>query len=158
MIRGFVVLAGLLAAILLNAILLTAMPAVAGELRSEDARRFVVGKLFAYNCFDGTRGVGRVNADGSVMGSIQFRGGGPVRYAALPAGTLQVKGSSMCASLKGMPFEPCFSVQQTSEHSFRGSVSGLGFAYCDFVRRGGRVAVARNSTRPLSLQASAAGQ
>jgi hypothetical protein len=148
MVRGFVVLAGLL----------TAMPAVAGEMRAEDARRFVVGKLFAYNCFEGTRGAGRINADGSLVGSIQFRGGGPVRYAAMPAGTIRVKGASVCAAVKGMPFEPCFNLQQTSEHSFRGTIHGLGFAYCDFTRRNARVAVVGNSTRPLSLQASAAGQ
>ncbi len=115
--------------------LLATLPAEATELKAEEARRFVVGKMFAFNCFEGTRGAGRIHADGSVSGSIQFRGQGPVRYVRLPKGTLQVKGEAVCASLKGMYFEPCFNVVKTDRVSFRGSVSGLGFAYCDFTRR-----------------------
>ena len=94
-----------------------------------------IGKLFAFNCFDGSRGAGRIYGDGSVIGTIQFRGIGPVRSMWLPAGTLRVKGEAVCASLKGMPFEPCFNLDRTGDQSFRGAVSGLGFAYCDFTRR-----------------------
>jgi hypothetical protein len=39
------------------------------------------------------------------------------------------------ASLQGMLFEPCFHLEKTDDRSFRGSLSGLGFAYCDFTRR-----------------------
>jgi hypothetical protein len=101
----------------------------------EAARRFVAGKLFAFNCFDGSRGAGRIYGDGSIIGTIQFQGSGPVRSVWLPAGTLRVKGEAVCASLKGMPFEPCFNLTRTDDRSFRGSVSGMGFAYCDFTRR-----------------------
>jgi hypothetical protein len=111
-----------------------AVPAFAGEMTADEARRFVIGKMFNYECFEGTRGLGRVNADGSVTGSVQFRGTGPVRYAHLPAGTLHVKGESVCATLRGMPISPCFSLQKTSETSFRGAVYGLGFASCQFTR------------------------
>ncbi len=149
MVRGFVVWAGLLAGFF------AALPAVAGEMTAADARRFVVGKLFAYSCFEGTRGSGRVHADGSAAGTVQLQGDGPVRHAALPAGTLRVKGNSVCASVRGMMFEPCFNLEQTGTHSFRGTVYGLGFAYCDFTRRGARVNLAGTSRRPLSLQASA---
>jgi hypothetical protein len=128
--------------------LMASLPAAAGELKPDDARRFVVGKLFAFNCFEGTRGTGRINADGSVAGSVQFRGNGPVRYMTLPAGTLQVKTEAVCASVQGMPFTPCFNLEQTDKASFRGSISGLGFAYCDFNRRSGRVDLA--SIRPRS--------
>ena len=76
MVRGVALLVGLLAAV----------PAMAGDMSAEEARRFVIGKMFSYTCFEGTRGQGRVHADGSVVGSIQFQGGGPVRYAALPRG------------------------------------------------------------------------
>ena len=83
----------------------------------------------------------------------------PGRYALwLPAGTLRVKGQAVCATLQGLPFEPCFNLNRTDEHSFRGSVSGFGFAYCDFTRR---VSVAgigprRHSSEPMSLDATAA--
>jgi hypothetical protein len=108
--------------------------ASAGPLRPDEARRFVAGKLFSYTCFDGTRGVGRIHADGSVLGTIQARGGSP-RFVAMPTGTIRLSSTSICASLRGALFQPCFDVVQTSNISFRGSISGLGFAYCDFVRR-----------------------
>jgi hypothetical protein len=135
------------------AALLAAVPALAGEMSAEEARRFVIGKLFSYNCFEGTRGQGRVLPDGSVVGSIQFQGSGQVRYANLPAGTLQVKGEAVCASLRGLPVQPCFNLQRIDENSFRGSISGLGFASCEFTRRNPRTTVA-NSSQPLTLRPS----
>jgi hypothetical protein len=133
--------------------LLAAGSALAETMNAESARRFVTGKLFAYNCFDGSRGAGRIYGDGSVIGTIQFRGAGPVRSVWLPAGTLRVKGEAVCAAIPGMPFEPCFNLNRTSDQSFRGSVSGFGIAYCDFTRR---VTVAglgtrRHSSEPLPL-------
>lgn len=107
----------------------------AGAMRPDEARRFIAGKLFSYTCFDGTRGVGRIHADGSVLGTIQTRSSNPPRFVAMPTGTIRVSSTSICASLKGAMFQPCFEVVQTSSISFRGSISGLGFAYCDFVRR-----------------------
>jgi len=147
MVRGIALLVGLLAAV----------PAVAGEMSAEEARHFVVGKMFTYTCFEGTRGQGRVHADGSVVGSIQFQGAGQVRYAHLPAGTLRVKGESVCASLRGLPVQPCFNLERTSENSFRGSISGLGFAYCEFTRDQGRAQVVRRAHHhegPLRLRPS----
>ena len=146
MVRGFALLIGLLAA----------LPAIAGEMSAEEARRFVVGKVFSYTCFEGTRGQGRVFADGSVVGSIQIRGSGQVRYAALPPGTLRMKGEAVCASLRGLPVQPCFSLERISDTSFRGSVSGLGFASCEFNHHNARTTVARSahSTQPLALRPS----
>jgi hypothetical protein len=127
---------------------LLAAGAVAAEpMNADSARRFVVGKSFAYNCFDGTRGSGRINGDGSVNGTIQVRGTGPVRYATLPPGTLRVKGEAVCASVRGMPFEPCFNLNKTDAQSFRGSVSGMGFAYCDFTRYHNRAGAVRTTWR-----------
>jgi hypothetical protein len=122
--------------------LMASAPAFAQELKPEEARRFIAGKLFAFNCFEGTRGAGRIYADGSVSGSIQFGGSGPVRQVRLPAGTLQVKPEAVCASMQGLPFQPCFNLQKIDQASFRGSVSGLGFAYCEFNRKSGRVDLA----------------
>jgi len=143
MLRGFAFLTGLLAA----------LPAMAGEMSADEARRFVIGKMFSYTCFEGTRGQGRVLPDGSVIGSIQLRGSGQVRYAALPPGTLRVKGEAVCASVRGLPVEPCFNLERISDNSFRGSISGLGFASCDFNRHNGRASVA-HSAQQLSLRPS----
>src|SRR5260370_27669483 len=66
--------------------LLASGSALAESLDAEAARRFVVGKLFAFTCFDGSRGAGRFYSDGSVIGTIQFHGSGPVRSVSLPAG------------------------------------------------------------------------
>jgi hypothetical protein len=139
------------------ACVVAAMPVAAGEMKPEEARRFVVGKLFAFNCFDGSRGAGRIYADGSVIGTIQFQGAGPVRSVWLPAGTLKVKGQAVCASLQGALFEPCFNLERTDERSFRGSVSGFGFAYCDFTRRMSIAGMGSRRQAPVSLEADAGG-
>jgi hypothetical protein len=134
---------------------------MAGEMSADEARHFVIGKLFTYTCFEGTRGVGRVNADGSVNGSIQVRGEGKMHYAALPAGTLQVKGESVCASMRGLPIQPCFNLTRLDANSFRGAVSGLGFAYCEFSRNHSRAHVANRRSReagPLALRPSLAAE
>ena len=55
-------------AVTLCACVLGIASAGAEELSPEAARAFVVGKLFSYTCFDGTAGMGRVFADGSVVG------------------------------------------------------------------------------------------
>jgi hypothetical protein len=121
-------------AILVAAFLVTGS-ALCEPMNGDAVRRFVAGKLFAFSCFDGSRGMGRIYSDGSVIGTLQMQGSGPVRSIWLPAGTLRVKGDMVCASLKGLSFEPCFNVNRTSEQSFRGSMSGMSIAYCDFVRR-----------------------
>jgi hypothetical protein len=149
--------------------LAAAVPAVAGEMNADEARRFVTGKLFNYECFEGTRGQGRIYADGSVIGSIQFQGAGPVRYAHLPPGTLRVKGESVCASLRGLPIQPCFTLDKTGETSFRGAIYGLRFASCNFTRHTARaeadeearpVRTVRhvNASQPLGLRPSLAAE
>lgn len=126
--------------------LLASGPALAENLGADAARHFVLGKLFAFACFDGSRGAGRVYGDGSVAGKIQVRGSGPIHSVWLPPGTLKVKGETVCASLTGVPIEPCFDLDRTDDRSFRGSISGLKFAYCDFTRRPRPL-----SSEPLSL-------
>lgn len=111
-------------------------PALAGQMNADEARRFVAGKVFAFTCFDGTRGAGRVFDDGGAAGVVQLSGFGLVRHMRLPGNTLQVRGQMICASIKGIPFEPCFNLDKKDESHFRGSVSGLGFAYCDFRHQG----------------------
>jgi hypothetical protein len=75
-------------------ILLAFRPAVAESLNADVARGFIVGKLFQFNCFDGSRGAGRIYGDGSVVGTIQFQGVGPVEWVSLPSGTLKVRGEA----------------------------------------------------------------
>src|SRR6201996_455914 len=118
--------------------LLAAVPTIAEELGPEQAKAFVVGKLFSYTCFDGTAGMGRIFADGSVVGTIRPGGRGEMRFANLPPGTLRVEGGSMCAHLTGMMITPCFRVEKIDYRRFRGSLSGLGFAYCDFYQHNAR--------------------
>ena len=121
-------------------------------MNADEARRFVAGKVFAFTCFDGTRGAGRILDDGGAAGAVQFSGAGPVRHMRLPGNTLQVRGQAVCASIKGIPFEPCFNLDKNDERSFRGSVSGMGFAYCDFRHQGAaQMLMARAVARPRSL-------
>ena len=128
------------------------MPALAGMMTADEARKFVAGKVFSFTCADGTRGAGRILDDMGAAGAVQFNGSGPIRRVRLPGNTLQIRGQSVCASLRGLPFEPCFNLDKTSEVSFRGSVSGMGFAYCDFHHQGAtQMLMARAAARPRSL-------
>src|SRR5260370_24366433 len=88
------------------ATLLAASLACAETLSPDAARRFVAGKLFAFNCFDGSRGAGRIYGDGSVIGTIQFRGAGPVRAVWLPAGALAGRGGGGVAPPQGLGLLP----------------------------------------------------
>jgi hypothetical protein len=129
-------------------------PAIAGMMTADEARKFVAGKIFVFNCFDGTRGAGRILDDMGAAGAVQFSGAGPIRHVRLPGNTLQIRGQSVCASLRGLPFEPCFNLDKKDEVSFRGSVSGMSFAYCDFHHQGGQsMLMARAVARPRSLRA-----
>ncbi|MCL2714176.1 MAG: hypothetical protein FWD68_06205 [Alphaproteobacteria bacterium] len=135
---------------LLGAVTATAVmvPALAGTMSAEEARRFVAGKMFAFTCFDGTRGTGRILEDLGAAGTVQFSGSGPMRHIRLPGNTLLVRGQTVCASLKGMPFEPCFYLEKRDDRSFRGSIQGMAFAYCDFRHMGNnRMLMARAVSR-----------
>src|SRR5205823_12540537 len=144
----------MLARIVLGALAAGAVmaPALAGQMNADEARKFVAGKVFAFTCFDGTRGAGRVLDDGGAAGAVQFAGSGPMRHLRLPGNTLQVRGQAVCASIRGIPFEPCFNLDKKDDRNFRGSVSGMGFAYCDFRHQGGaQMLMARAVARPRSL-------
>jgi hypothetical protein len=136
--------------------LAVALPAAAGELKPEEARHFVAGKLFSYTCFDGTTGMGRISADGSVIGTMRASSSAPSRYVMLPSGTIKVKADSICASVRGMPFEPCFNIYQIDHARFRGSISGLSFASCTFTRVTPRLQVARSAGRSVPVQSAVA--
>jgi hypothetical protein len=144
----------MLARFVLGAVTAGAMiaPALAGMMTADEARRFVAGKVFVFTCFDGTRGAGRILDDMGAAGAVQFSGAGPVRHLRLPGNTLQIRGQAVCASIKGIPFEPCFNLDKKDDRNFRGSVSGMGFAYCDFHHQGAaQMLMARAVARPRSL-------
>jgi hypothetical protein len=139
-----------------GALLATALwaPAAAAEMRPEEAKRFIAGKLFSYTCFDGTRGAGRIHADGSVVGTMQVNSG-RVRFVALPAGTIRLTSDSICASLPHALIQPCFNVVRTSPTSFRGSLKAFSFAYCDFVRHNSRLALAPHEPAAATAEPAA---
>lgn len=146
----------MLARVVLGAVLAgsVAAPVFAENMNADEARKFVANKMFAFTCFDGTKGVGKITYDGAAAGAVQFGGAGEARHMRLPSNTLQVRGQQICASIKGIPFEPCFNLDKTSNVSFRGAVSGMGFAYCDFRKHGNaRVFLAQSISRPRSLRA-----
>ena len=125
-------------------------PVLAEALNADAARRFVAGKLFSFTCFEGSTGTGRIFNDGSVAGVVRMRGTGNTRFMHLPPGTLFPKGEAICSNVKGAFFNPCFDLTKTGGNSFRGAVSGFGFAYCEFVRRGGRGETVQASIAPAS--------
>ena len=105
---------------------------LAEPMNAEAARHFVAGKHFSFTCFEGSVGSGRIFHDGSIAGVVRMGGSGPTRFVHMPPGTLYVKGDAICSNMKGAFFNPCFNLDKTSDRSFRGAVSGFGFAYCDF--------------------------
>jgi hypothetical protein len=132
--------------------LIASASARAESLDAAAAQGFALGKLFDFTCFDGSRGSARAFDDGSVIGTIQLRGTGSDHLVWLPAGTLKVKGDVVCASLDGLPSEPCFNLNRTDDESFRGSVSGFDFAYCDFTHSPDSDRIAHlQPSEPLSL-------
>jgi hypothetical protein len=141
-------------AVVAGACVLGSIAAMAEELSPEQARAFVVGKLFSYTCFDGTAGTGRIFADGSVIGTIRPGGRGEMRFASLPPGTLRVEGASMCAHLSGMLLTPCFRVEKIDYRRFRGSIAGLGFAYCDFAQHNARAEMISRLPEPRTRMTS----
>jgi hypothetical protein len=133
--------------------LIATSPAIATELTPAEAQRFVAGKLLSYACSDGTLGEGRMSPDGSVAGFVQPQGKGPMRFAMLPAGTLRIKDEAVCASVKGLAWEPCFKLVQISRDSFRGSIRGLDSTSCTFVAYHPPASPVRAISAPLSLDA-----
>src|SRR5262245_35075625 len=127
------------------------VPAAAEPMNAEAARHFVAGKLFSFTCFEGSTGSGRIFHDGSVFGMVRMQGAGPVRFMRLPPGTLFPKGGAICSQVKGAFFNPCFDLNKTGANSFRGAISGFGFAYCDFTRGG------RGETITASIKADTTG-
>ena len=127
-----------------------AAPAIAEPMNAESARKFVAGKLFAFTCFEGSSGTGRIFNDGSVAGVVRMGGNGNTRFMHLPPGTLFPKDDRICSHVKGAFFNPCFELTKTSDKSFRGAISGFGFAYCEFVRRGGGRETMHASIAPAS--------
>src|SRR5207237_2631137 len=93
----------MLARLVLGAVTAGAMivPALAGMMNADEARKFVAGKVFAFTCFDGSRGAGRVLDDLGAAGSIQFSGSGSVRRVRLPGNTVQLRGPAVCAYITG---------------------------------------------------------
>src|SRR5689334_6471069 len=100
-----------------------AVPALAEPMNADAARKFVAGKHFAFTCFDGSVGQGRIFNDGAVAGVIKMGGSGPIRFMHLPAGTLFANGEKVCSHVKGAFFNPCFNLDKTSANSFRGAIS-----------------------------------
>jgi hypothetical protein len=90
--------------------------------------------------------------DGSVAGTIQIRGTGELRYVALPAGTLRIRGEHYCATHPRLMFEPCFEVVRTSAQSFRGSLLGFASLFCSFTRHKDPPIMTRRSARLRSSQ------
>jgi hypothetical protein len=109
-------------------------PALAAELESVQARKFIVGRHWSFHCFEGTTGSGRVLADGSISGVYREHGDGPIRQQSYPPATFEVRQGLLCADgqrLFGV-FTPCFTINQRDRESFHGSIRWLPFLSCDF--------------------------
>jgi hypothetical protein len=114
----------------LGAVALAATSAVAQDLGPREAWAFMLGKPFALTCSDGTVAEGRILSDGSVVGKIRVAGRGEMKAGTLPAGTVRVTDTGLCAYFQGLPFPPCLNVRKIDRRRFHASMSILGFSYC----------------------------
>lgn len=133
--------------------------ASAQTLTPEQARAFVVGRTFAFTCFEGSTGAGRIFPDGSVAGTITMHAQGTARFVRLPPNTVRVRGENVCGFVEGMTFEPCFEVQKTSATTFRGQLAGVETMWCEFTRLSSdneRVASRRKRPGPKSVAETSA--
>src|SRR5258708_36001792 len=89
-----------------------AAPALAEPMNAEAARHFVAGKLFAFTCFEGTTGSGRIFADGSFACVVRM-GGGNTRFMHLPPRTLYAKNDGICSNIKSALINPWFDLSRT---------------------------------------------
>lgn len=131
--------------------------ASAQTLSPDQARAFVVGRTFAFSCFEGTTGAGRIFADGSVAGTITMQSQGNARFVRLPPNTVRVRSENVCGFVEGMTFEPCFEVVKTGPTTFRGQLAGVETMWCDFTRLGSenqQVASRRKTRAPANAVAA----
>jgi hypothetical protein len=115
---------------ILCAVVLAATSAVAQELGPSEAWAFMLGKPFALTCSDGTVGEGHLLADGSVVGKLRVGSQGEMKSGALPAGTVRVTETGLCAYFQGLPFPPCLNVRKIDRRRFHASMSIMGFSSC----------------------------
>lgn len=131
--------------------------ASAQTLTPDQARAFVVGRTFAFSCFEGSTGAGRIFPDGSVAGTITLQSQGTARFVRLPPNTVRVRSENVCGFIEGMTFEPCFEVVKTGPTTFRGQLAGVDTMWCDFTRLGSesqKVASRRKTRAPSSKVAA----
>lgn len=131
--------------------------ASAQTLTPDQARAFVVGRTFAFSCFEGSTGAGRIFPDGSVAGTITLQSRGTARFVRLPPNTVRVRSENVCGFVEGMTFEPCFEVVKTGPTTFRGQLAGVETMWCDFTRLGSesqQVASRRKTRAPSSKVAA----
>ncbi len=131
--------------------------ASAQSLTPEQARAFVIGRTFAFSCFEGSTGAGRIFPDGSVAGTITLQSQGNARFVRLPPNTVRVRGENVCGFVEGMTFEPCFEVTKTGPTTFRGQLAGVETMWCDFTRIGSETqqVASRRKTRPTESKVTA---
>ena len=119
----------MLARIVLGAVTAGALvaPAFAGMMTADEARKFVAGKIFVFNCFDGTRGACRILDDMGAAGAVQFSGSGPirhVRYLRFTCGAAPVLTSAAKSSHSWSRSKASAACRATSHHSpFRSDCS-----------------------------------
>ena len=93
------------------------VPALAAQMNAEEARRFVAGKVFAFTCFDGTRGAGRVFEDGGQRRVLGPGGGG------VEGGGKKLPAASLIALREHRHGEPALAAGGARRDTFRTGVA-----------------------------------
>ena len=86
-------------------------------------------------------------------GAVQFSGSGPVRHISCRAIRSRCAVRPFAHQSRASRSSHASTSTRVSDRSFRGSVSGMGFAYCDFNHQGGKqMLLARSTARPHRMR------
>ena len=100
--------------------------ASAQTLTPEQARAFVVGRTYAFSCFEGTTGAGRIFPDGSVAGTVTFQSQGSARFVRLPPNTVRVRTENVCGFVDGNDLRALLRSGEDRPHHVPRPVGGRG--------------------------------
>ena len=123
-------------------------------MNADEARRFVAGKVFAFACFDGTRGAGRIFEDGGAAGAVQFSA--PVRCATCAFPAIRSRSAASPSALdQGTSVRAVLQPRQARRAQLPRIGLGHGFRVLRFPSSRRRADAASASSRPAAFAASA---
>ena len=129
-------------------------PALAGQMNADEARKFVAGKVFAFTCFDGTRGAGRISTTWAPR--ARCSSAAPVRCVTCGCPAIRFRSAARPSARRSRAFRSSpasISTRQTSAASAARSRAWASPIAISVIRARAQMLMARAVARPRSLRA-----